>query len=87
MRVAIASTLLLLLTCGPPPAQRPPSTGDHGWFCPTVRYSVCYHMQPDCIAAYPGDICVLTKPVYCEDDTTCFATRDDCENWSLCYAR
>ena len=88
MRARLVTAVFLLLgACGPAPETRPPGTGQGGWFCPKARFQVCYQHLNECHAAYPGDICVLTRPVFCDGDTTCYATRYDCEYWSICHMR
>jgi hypothetical protein len=88
MRARIAAMLVLAsVACGPAPDPRPPGTGDSAWFCPKARFQTCFHHQTECHAAYPGDVCVLTRPVFCDNDTRCYATRYDCEYWSICYQR
>lgn len=82
-----SSILILLVACGPSPSPAPPTTGDGAWFCPKARFETCYQTRRECVDTYPRDICVLTRPVFCETDTTCFATRDDCEVDSICYVR
>jgi hypothetical protein len=88
MRIfGVAGLIAVLVACGPAPSPAPPSSGDGAWFCPKAQFETCRHTQAECRAAHPGDLCVLTRPVFCENDTTCYATRYDCEHYSICYAR
>ena len=86
MRFAFA-TLALLIACGPSPPPAPINSRNSAWFCPKARFETCALTRRDCMAQHPGDLCTLTRPVFCEDDETCFATRYDCEYWNICYAR